>query len=238
MANLLGTAAFQTYREAQKGFGRFVATGGIWILANTIQLVAILLAGALGFRYPALFLTIYGLSSVVALALISIKAPAALRSSVALVAWPTALVLGSVPEPLHRTVRVTLGYVVQVEAWWSLVSGRYPWPPNRSRHPVQLLCTREPQRRWTVLLRPVLVLPALVLASVLLVVHACTAVAAWFVALVLGRTTAGLRELGAFCLRYAAETVAYLLLLTPDYPRLAPRAVVPDQPPVEPQVAQ
>lgn len=80
------------------------------------------------------------------------------------------------------------------------------------------------------LLRPVLALPALVLASVLAVVHLCSAVAAWFVALVLGRTTAGLRELGAFCLRYAAEATAYALLLTPRYPRLAPRraAAYPD----------
>ena len=66
-------------------------------------------------------------------------------------------------------------------------------------------------------------MPALVLASVLGVVHLCTAVAAWFVGLVLGRTTAGLRELGAFCLRYATEAAAYALLLTPRYPRLAPR---------------
>jgi Domain of unknown function (DUF4389) len=157
---------------------------------------------------------------------------------VAPVGWAAALVLGRVPEQLHRTVRAALEYVVRVEAWWSLVSGRYPWPPTRSRHPVQVLCPREPQRRWTVLLRPVLVLPAAVLASVLLVVHACTAVAAWFVALVLGRTTSGLRELGAFCLRYAVESVAYLFVLTPEYPRLAPRPLVPDQPPVEPQVAQ
>lgn len=139
-------------------------------------------------------------------------------------AWVAALVTGRVPGFLHRTLRAALGYLVQVAAWATLVSGRYPWPRRRSRHPVQLLSVRERQPRWTVLLRPVLVLPALVLASVLGVVHLCTAVAAWFVALVLGRTTAGLRELGAFCLRYVTETAAYLLLLTPRYPRLAPRA--------------
>ena len=139
-------------------------------------------------------------------------------------AWVTALVTGRVPRFLHRTLRASLGYVVQVDAWATLVSGRYPWPRRRWRHPVQLLCARERQRRLTVLLRPVLVLPALVLASVLGVVHLCTAVAAWFVALVLGRTTAGLRELGAFCLRYATEAAAYMLLLTPRYPRLAPRS--------------
>jgi hypothetical protein len=63
-------------------------------------------------------------------------------------------------------------------------------------------------------------------------------VGTWFVALFLGRTTAGLRELGAFCLRYVAETAAYALLLSPLYPRLAPRPIAEDQPPIEPQVAQ
>ena len=151
-------------------------------------------------------------------------------------AWLAALVTGRVPRPLQRTLRAALGYLVQVDAWATLVSGRYPWPRRRSRHPVQLLCARDRQRRWTVLLRPVLALPVFVLATVLGVVHLCTAVAAWFVALFLGRTTAGLRELGAFCLRYATEAAAYVLLLTPRYPRLAPRRGA-EQPPVELQSA-
>jgi hypothetical protein len=152
------------------------------------------------------------------------------------VAWVASIFAGRVPRFLHRTLRTALGYLVQVDAWATLASGRYPWPRRRSRHPVQLLCARERQRRWTVLLRPLLALPALVLASVLGVVQLCAAVAAWFVALVLGRTTAGLRELGAFCLRYATEAVAYGLLLTPRYPRLAPRRAA-DLPPVELQSA-
>jgi hypothetical protein len=87
---------------------------------------------------------------------------------------------------------------------------------------VQVDADRRRQRRWTVLLRVPLAVPAVVLASVLGVVLAGTAVGAWFVALILGRTTEGLRELGAFCLRYATEAAAYLLLVTPTYPRLAP----------------
>jgi hypothetical protein len=153
-------------------------------------------------------------------------------------AWLGALVTGRVPARLHRLLTAALEYNVQVSAWWSLASGRYPWPRCRTRHPVQLDAERERQARWAVLLRPLLAVPALVLASVLAVVHAGAAIGAWFVGLVLGRTTAGLRELGAFCLRYATEAAAYLLLITPRYPRLAPEAVVQDQPPVEPQTAQ
>jgi hypothetical protein len=61
------------------------------------------------------------------------------------------------------------------------------------------------------------------------VILATVAVASWLVGLLLGRTTAGLQELGTFCLRYQLETQAYLALLTPRYPALAP-AVEPQTP--------
>ncbi len=153
-------------------------------------------------------------------------------------AWVVALVSGRVPRRLHRALVAALGYLAQLNAWTSLVSGRYPWPRRRSEHPVQLGADRERQRRWTVLLRLPLAVPAIVLGSVLGVVQSGTAIGAWLVALGLGRTPEGLRELGAFCLRYATETAAYLLLVTPRYPRLAPPAPIEDQPLAEPQAAQ
>jgi hypothetical protein len=165
---------------------------------------------------------------------------AAIWAAIAVVAlpfaWAIALLTGRVPSLLHRTLTAALGYLTQVNAWSNLVSRRYPWPWRRRSHPVRLEAEREPQRRWTVLLRVPLAIPALVLASVLGVVQGGTAIGAWFVALVLGRTTEGLRELGAFCLRYVTETTAYVLLLTPRYPTLAPR--VPEEPIVEPQPAE
>lgn len=163
----------------------------------------------------------------------------ALIAAVALpLAWIAALIGGRVPPFLHRTLVAALDYLVQVNAWSSLVSGRYPWPRRRRRHPVQIEAERERQRRWTVLLRLPLAVPAVVLASVLGVVQGGTAVGAWFVSLILGRTTEGLRELGAFCLRYVMETAAYLLLITPRYPTLAAPATTEDQPLAEPQAAQ
>jgi len=65
-------------------------------------------------------------------------------------------------------------------------------------------------------------MPPIVLASAFNVVLSIAAVAAWFVAVALGRTTTGLQELGTFCLRYQLETQAYVMLLTSTYPRLAP----------------
>jgi hypothetical protein len=47
------------------------------------------------------------------------------------------------------------------------------------------------------------------------------AFAGWFVCLVLGRMPKGMRDLLAYCIRYQAQTYAYLFLLTGRYPSLA-----------------
>ena len=42
-----------------------------------------------------------------------------------------------------------------------------------------------------------------------------------FYALVTGRYPRGFRDLSAYCIRYQAQTYAYLLLLTDRYPTIA-----------------
>jgi len=44
----------------------------------------------------------------------------------------------------------------------------------------------------------------------------------WWSSLVRGRMPEGLRNLGASCLRYSAQTYAYVFLLTERYPYSAP----------------
>ena len=142
---------------------------------------------------------------------------------VLVVSWVAALLVGRVPEAFHRFLAAYLRYYGQAFAWLSLLSGRYPDPLHTREHPFEIDtpdAARQP--RLVTLFRLVLALPALVLASVLNVVWTGVAVAAWFVALILGRTTAGLQELGTFCLRYELETYAYLMLVTSAYPKLAP----------------
>jgi hypothetical protein len=128
--------------------------------------------------------------------------------------WAITAVRGSVPPELQRLQLRYLQSLVRFAAWFGLVSA----PRNVSVH-----VDRATQRRVRVVLRPLLALPAIVLASVLAVALAWTTVGAWFAALAFGRTTHGLQELGAFCIRYEAETLAYLMLLTPCYPAVAPQ---------------
>jgi O-antigen/teichoic acid export membrane protein len=64
LANLLGVAALETYREVQRGLGRYALQAAFYVVANAAQLAAVLALSAFGQRTPALFLLAYGLSSV------------------------------------------------------------------------------------------------------------------------------------------------------------------------------
>ena len=139
------------------------------------------------------------------------------------VAWLALLIEGRLPSFLHRFLGAFLRYQGQVTAWFDLLSTRYPDPLHTGEHPFRIeLPDRPRQPRLVTVFRLPLALPALVLTSAFSVVLSLASVAAWFVALALGRTTAGLLELGTFCLRYQLETQAYVTLLTSTYPRLAP----------------
>jgi hypothetical protein len=139
--------------------------------------------------------------------------------------WLALILRGRMPERLHRVLAGYLRYQGQFTAWFDLLSARSPGRRRTFEHPFRIdLPGAQPQRRLVTLLRVPLAVPAIVLSSVFGVILAAVTVAAWVVALVLGRTTAGLQELGTFCLRYQLETQAYLLLLTPCYPRLEPSA--------------
>lgn len=87
VANLVGTAVLQTYREAQRGLQHFGAMVVFCVVANALQLIGIVLAAAAGWRSASLYLTIYGLSSLAALAVIHPVAPIILGFSREALAW-------------------------------------------------------------------------------------------------------------------------------------------------------
>jgi uncharacterized protein DUF4389 len=139
------------------------------------------------------------------------------------IAWLALLLEGRLPPWLHRYIAAYVRYTGQVTAWFYLLSARYPDPMHTQTHPFAIDIPERPrQPRLVTLFRAVLAIPALLLATALRVVVTLAAIPAWFAGVALGRTTAGLQELGTFCLRYEVEAVAYTLLLTPRYPRLVP----------------
>jgi len=169
-------------------------------------------------RFAVLFRAVLFVPHYVVIAVWSVIAAAALVP-----AWVVLLIRGRPSGRLHGFLAAYVRYVGQATAWFYLLSGRYPDPLRTREHPFAIDVPEPSQQpRAITLLRALLAIPVLVLASVLRVVLTLSAVAAWFAGTALGRTTAGLQELGTFCLRYELETVAYVLLLTSRYPRLAP----------------
>jgi len=174
----------------------------------------------------------------------------------AIAGWVAALVTGRLPESLHGFFCAYIRYVTHLTAYVSLVSNPYPGFTGEPGYPVDvtLPTAPEPQRRWTIAVRIVLALPALLLAGILgtgfhsgggswkstdgtksgrgglATIGGVTAVCGflgWFASLATGRMPLGLRNLGAYGVGYAAQAYSYGLLLTDRYPNSDPEAVGP-----------
>ncbi|HSP73333.1 MAG TPA: DUF4389 domain-containing protein [Gaiellaceae bacterium] len=142
---------------------------------------------------------------------------------VAIAAWFAALVRGSVPRGMHEFLARYLRYQTHVYAYMFLLADPFPgfrgWPGT---YPVDLvIAPPAPQVRWKTALRIILAIPAYVFAYVLNVLLQIVGLLAWIVAIFAGRVPKGMRDLGAYCLRYQSQLNGYLLLLTDRYPSLA-----------------
>jgi len=137
--------------------------------------------------------------------------------------WLAALFAGRLEEDAHRLVGRWVRYHVHLNAYLYLLANPYPRFFGRlHQYPIDLeLEDAEPQRRWTVVFRLVLAIPALIFSGVLGTIVFVVGLLGWFASLALARMPRGLRDLGAYCVRYQAQAWAYSLLLTPRYPSLA-----------------
>jgi hypothetical protein len=150
--------------------------------------------------------------------------------------WVVTLILGTTPEWVHRFFSRYLRYQFHVGAFLYLVGNPFPgFVGAAGTYPVELhVADRARQNRWIIGFRLVLAFPALLLASVFSQLLLVVALFGWFVGLFTARMPLGLRNLGAFALRYSAQTYAYVLLLTDAYPysgpclEEAPRRPAPD----------
>ena len=142
----------------------------------------------------------------------------------AIAAWLAALATGRVPLALHRFLAAYVRYVTHLIAYVYVIGRRFPGFTGRAGSYGIDVEIDSPirQRRWTILVRLFLAIPALILASALGGVAAIVAFLGWWYSLVTGRMPEGMRNLGASCLRYSAQTYAYLFLLTERYPHAAP----------------
>ena len=138
--------------------------------------------------------------------------------------WLATLIRGTSPEWAHRFFSRYVRYQFHVGAFLYLVGNPFPgFVGAPGSYPVELhVAERRRQNRWIVGFRLLLALPALLLAGVFSQLLLVVAVFGWFVGLFTARMPLGLRNLGAFALRYMAQAYAYVLLLTDTYPYSGP----------------
>ena len=139
--------------------------------------------------------------------------------ALAVVGWVAALVTGRLPDAIHDFLAAYVRCTTHVYAYAGIAADPYPSFTGAPGYPVDVAIDRPAdQSRLAVFFRLLLAIPAMIVTSVLQYLFQIVAVLAWFYALATGRASEGMRNLQAYCLRYQAQTYAYVLLLTGRYP--------------------
>jgi ABC-type multidrug transport system fused ATPase/permease subunit len=149
-----------------------------------------------------------------------------------IVGWFAALFTGRLPDAFHRFIGAYLRYEIHVFAFLYLIANPFPgFTGTPGSYPVDLeIAPRQRQNRWKTLFRIFLAIPAHLLAFALGGLLFLVAVFGWFTGLILGRMPEGLRNLGAYCLRFLGQTYGYGYLLTDSYPYTGPTEYVEPEP--------
>jgi hypothetical protein len=149
-----------------------------------------------------------------------------------IVIWLVVLVAGRLPDALHRFIGAYVRYDVHVLSFLFLVANPFPGFTGRAEsYPVDVtIAPRERQNRWITAFRVPLAIPAFLVWSALNLALFIAAFLGWFAALATGRMPRGLRNLGAFALRYLAQTNSYFYFLTDRYPHSGPLLGAEEEP--------
>ena len=139
--------------------------------------------------------------------------------------WLCALVIGRAPRPFHRFLSRYVRYSTHLWAFLFLIGNPFPgFTGKPGTYPIEVeLPPSEPQKRLVTLFRGLLAIPAMFVLGGLWGALFTAGFLGWFVALFLGRMPDGLRNLGAYVLRYGAQAGAYFYVLTERYPDAGPR---------------
>src|SRR5206468_637353 len=138
--------------------------------------------------------------------------------------WFVTLVRGLPASALHRFLSRFVRYSFHVYAFATIAANPFPgFTGTPAVYPLDLVLPQPArQYRWKTLFRLFLAIPAFAVQAGLGVGLFSAAFLTWFVALVTGQASEGLRNLSVYALRYSAQVNAYLNLLTDAYPHASP----------------
>ena len=136
------------------------------------------------------------------------------------------VIRGTSPQGLHNFLASYLRYQTHVYAFLQLVANPFPgFAGTAGSYPVDVeIDGPQRQNRWVTGFRLFLAIPALIMSSALTTAAWLAAIYAWFHGLFRAQVPRGLRNLGAYQLRYQAQVYGYLYLLTSKYPYSGPSA--------------
>jgi len=136
--------------------------------------------------------------------------------------WFATLITGRSPDGLHSFLAAYVRYATHVSAYLFLLADPYPgflFINLKPDYPIDVeIDPPAPQGRWTVGFRLILAIPAMIVMQILRNLSGILAFFSWWIAMFTGRVPEGIRNFGAFALRYETQTYAYLALLTGRYP--------------------
>lgn len=145
--------------------------------------------------------------------------------------WFAALVLGRLPTSIASFLSGYLIFRTRIDAYAMLLVDRYPPASfHQTDHPVQVEVHPGHLNRLAVFFRLILVIPAAIVESLVVSGWYAVAVISWIVTLVMGRMPQALYEATTATARYTMRLEAYMMLLTPAYPkRLFGDGIAPPQ---------
>lgn len=162
------------------------------------------------------------------------------------IAWIAVIILGRYPQWLYNFNSGVLRYFIRFYAWAFLQTDA--WPPfgisDDASYPIRvnIAPAAERQSRLKALVRPILVLPMLIVAYGVQFIHLGTAVVAWLTIVFRGYLPEGVNNAMSFVNSFYARVYGYAALLTDDYPpvgieKAAGASATPPPPPPPPAPA-
>jgi hypothetical protein len=154
-------------------------------------------------------------------------------AAAAFLAWFATLALGRAPRGLRDLTAYAIGYAAQAYGYLMLLTDRYPNSNTElaedyadlPEHPVRMVVADDLTRpRLTVVFRLLLAIPHFVWWLLWFIPVFFAVIAAWFAALVTGRTPSALHRFIAAYVRYSTHVLSFLFLIGRRFPGFTGRA--------------